>query len=450
VRVIAGIGDPRAHLTDVAVTHRRAVLAAGAAAAVPSARRPGPLAGPGVFRALVQFPAGEDGASCLDPRLVTLLGAHGDLSQTVETYLGLGGDAKGTAERLHPYRTTLYYRLRKAEQLTGADLGDGNDRLAHRLGFELARPLGRYPARVAGLRPARRGGPRPGVRVPAAASGDHGTVESVAELRERRAFECRLTPDRALGTLAEAESFLRERGLLTRTPDCALPSLYEACHEEPYQPGGRGFASWPATKWPWFGELGGRGYLVCAVHRGKNLLVSGQTAELLDPICRAELERMRAADPGWRRLLDHLAAAGPSLLDDLRLELRLTRQELRALRAPLERCGAVVARSVEVTAGAGHEHTSELARWDQVRPGGAGRGGTEAGGTPGGTELSDTEPGRALAELVVAAVRAAVIAPERELRRWFSWPWYWPGPLVGDLVRAGRLRRVGSHVTTVG
>src|SRR6185437_9081187 len=74
--------------------------------------------------------------------------------------------------------------------------------------------------------------------------------------------ECRLTPDRALETLAEAEAFLRDRGLLTRTADCALPSLYEACHEDPYKAGSPGFATWPATKWPWFGELAGRGYLI--------------------------------------------------------------------------------------------------------------------------------------------------------------------------------------------
>jgi len=96
-------------------------------------------------------------------------------------------------------------------------------------------------------------------------------VESLTELRERRAFCCRLAPGRALGSLAEAEVFLRDRGLLTRTADCALPSLYEACHEDPYQPGSPGFATWPVTKWPWFGELAGRGYLVAAVHRGKNL-----------------------------------------------------------------------------------------------------------------------------------------------------------------------------------
>ena len=46
------------------------------------------------------------------------------------------------------------------------------------------------------------------------------------ELHERRAFDCRLTPDRALGSLDEAEAFLLDRGLLTRTADSALPSLF--------------------------------------------------------------------------------------------------------------------------------------------------------------------------------------------------------------------------------
>jgi hypothetical protein len=256
-------------------------------------------------------------------------------------------------------------------------------------------------------------------------------MEPLAGLRERRAVDCRLSPDRALGSLDEAEAFLRERGLLTRTADCALPSLYEACHEEPYQEGGRGFASWPATKWPWFGELAERGYIVAAIHRGKNLMLSGEVAGLADPICRAEIERWRAADRDARRLLDHLAAAGPSSVDDLALELGLKRQELRSLRAPLERCGAVVARSELVTAGEGHRHTSELARWDQVRPEPAGHGG---------------DPRRALADLIAAGVLAAVVAPEAELRRWFSWSWYWHDGLVDGLVREGRLVRADGHV----
>ena len=253
-------------------------------------------------------------------------------------------------------------------------------------------------------------------------------MESRAELAARRAFECRLTPDRALESLAEAEAFLLDRGLLTRTADCALPSLYAACHEDPYRPGSPGFATWPATKWPWFGQLAGRGYFVTMVHRGKNLLVASDVARLLDPICRAEIARMRAADPGWARLLDHLAAAGPSLAEEVRAELRLKRQELTALRAPLERCGAVVSRPVELTSDGAGPQFRELARWDQAYP-----------GPPAGAD-----PGQSLADLVVAGVRAAVIAPERELRRWFSWSWYWTGSLVDGLVTAGRLRRIGD------
>ena len=88
------------------------------------------------------------------------------------------------------------------------------------------------------------------------------------------AFECRLTPDRALGSLDEAEAFLLDRGLLTRTADCALPSLFAACHEEPYAPDKPGFGQWPRTKYPWFGELGARGYAILAMHGGKSLLVA--------------------------------------------------------------------------------------------------------------------------------------------------------------------------------
>jgi hypothetical protein len=245
------------------------------------------------------------------------------------------------------------------------------------------------------------------------------------ELDERRAYLCRLTPDRALRSVGEAHDFLRDRGLLTRTPDSALPSFFGACHEEPYAPGSRGFGSWPATKYAWYFELAERPDVhELKVHRGKSILFTDDTLALADPICRSELVRMEQHED-WAILLRHLGDAGPSTPEDLQTELGLKARDLKRLRVPLERCGAIVSRTLRVDLpDGGHRHTSELLRYDQAYP----------------------EPGAAssdIAELVVAAVRAAVVAPEHEVRTWFSWTWLFPADLVDQLVSAGQLERPG-------
>jgi hypothetical protein len=250
------------------------------------------------------------------------------------------------------------------------------------------------------------------------------------ELQERRAYLCRLTPDRALESPEEGLEFLRDRGMLTRTPDSALPSLFEACHEEPYAAGSRGFGSWPATKYPWYFELAERPDVhELRIHNGKSILLTDGSLPLVDPICRAELARMER-DATWAPLLAHLASAGPSTLDDLQTELGLKPRELKSLRAPLERCGALVTRSLRIRLpDGGHRHTAELLRYDHAYPQPLGEGGIE--------------------ELVVAAVRAAVLAPERELtRKWFSWRWLFEEHLVDRLVSEGRLERVEPDSVT--
>jgi hypothetical protein len=95
------------------------------------------------------------------------------------------------------------------------------------------------------------------------------------------------------------------------------------------------------------------------------------------------------------------------------------------VRERLESVAAVVSRDVEVPDGkGGHKHTSELRRWDQVwnKPW---RATAEA----------------ALAELVLIGVRAAVLAHQDEVLKWFSWPVEWP--LLAELISARRLQRPG-------
>src|SRR5260370_16833227 len=97
----------------------------------------------------------------------------------------------------------------------------------------------------------------------------------LTDLQLRRAIECRLTPDRALMTLDDAQAFVSDRGLLTRMPDSALPSLFGACHEEPARAGGQGFALGPKTKWIWPFQLVHRPALLPpTLHHAKPLFLS--------------------------------------------------------------------------------------------------------------------------------------------------------------------------------
>ena len=252
---------------------------------------------------------------------------------------------------------------------------------------------------------------------------DTAPYPSLAELRARRAFECRLDPARALRSLDDAAEFLDDRGILTRTADSALPSLFEACHQPPYKAGRGGFADWPETAYPWFWEIAQRdGVYELSIHNGKKVLVTAGVAALADPLCRAELARSEAAESEGARLLRHLSTAGPSGLDDLKTELEWDAAQLRRVRRPLERAGALVSHGVTLpAAGGGHAHSSVLARWDQAFPA------PSAGAQP--------------ADLLVACVRAAVLAPEAEVGRWFSWTAWPPAGLVDRLVEQRALAR---------
>lgn len=95
----------------------------------------------GVFRALVQLPDDELKPTILDPRLTKLLESElaAVLVSTLEAFLDAAGNVQQAAKSLRVHRATLYYRLGKIEELSGANLNNGSDRLAFHVGLKIAK-----------------------------------------------------------------------------------------------------------------------------------------------------------------------------------------------------------------------------------------------------------------------------------------------------------------------
>lgn len=136
---LAGIGDPRVDIGDLRASWVEARQAARVAAAVPALRPLARWADLGIYRLLAALPQAELAALVLDAPIRRLLNAHDpDLVQTITAYLDHAGNVQETAAELHIHRQTLYYRLSKAETLTGLSLSNGHDRSRLHLGLMLA------------------------------------------------------------------------------------------------------------------------------------------------------------------------------------------------------------------------------------------------------------------------------------------------------------------------
>jgi sugar diacid utilization regulator len=145
-RCVAGLGSSQRVLEGAGTSHEQARAAARAAALLPALGDVVAWDALGVYALLIKL-APEQLTPTVYPPPVLALVEHDDsgtLLGTVETYLDCAGDSRRAAEALHIHRTTLYYRLERAEQLTGLSLRDGRDRLTLHLGVKLARLAGAY------------------------------------------------------------------------------------------------------------------------------------------------------------------------------------------------------------------------------------------------------------------------------------------------------------------
>lgn len=133
-----GVGGPRDDPEEAWESWREALLALRVAEHV---RRHAPVARwpeLGVYRLLVRLSPRELADLAAESAALTGPASGGELARTVETYLDHGGHVQRTAAALGVHRQTLYYRLGKAEQLTGLDLADGENRLLLHLSLKAA------------------------------------------------------------------------------------------------------------------------------------------------------------------------------------------------------------------------------------------------------------------------------------------------------------------------
>lgn len=124
-----GVGHPITDLQDAPRSHRRALAALGAQGVT----RWDDLRAQRLLSALPP--------SALDdlPAGVRSLLENEQLALTLETYLDHAGDVKQTAAELWLHRTSLYYRLRRIEEIAGVDLNRGEDRLLCHVALRLAK-----------------------------------------------------------------------------------------------------------------------------------------------------------------------------------------------------------------------------------------------------------------------------------------------------------------------
>ncbi|MER6102664.1 helix-turn-helix domain-containing protein [Streptomyces sp. NPDC001832] len=143
---VIGVGQPRSELAQARGSYLEAGQAARIAALMPDVSGIARWSQLGIYRVFAQLFSQNPGELELHPGLEQLLTDPEALPllQTLETYLDLAGNALATSQRLKLHRTSLYYRIQRFEQLTGANLKDGNERLCLHLGLKLARFTGRY------------------------------------------------------------------------------------------------------------------------------------------------------------------------------------------------------------------------------------------------------------------------------------------------------------------
>ncbi|MGI5183920.1 PucR family transcriptional regulator [Dactylosporangium sp. CA-152071] len=137
---VAGVGGVHPTLAGAADSYRQARCALRVARSMSEHRPIADWPRLGALRVLTLLPV-QALQQAIEPRLLPVL-ADATLVETLRTYLVEAGDIRRTCAALHVHRGTVYYRLRKIEQLSQLSLRDGDDRLTIHTSLHMARLAG--------------------------------------------------------------------------------------------------------------------------------------------------------------------------------------------------------------------------------------------------------------------------------------------------------------------
>ncbi|MFG2906732.1 PucR family transcriptional regulator [Kitasatospora sp. NPDC048286] len=137
--VAVGVGGRRTALADAWISHDQARVAVRAARRLPRLEGVGDWERLGEYAVFLQLPDSALDESLLPNPLRRLLddSAGARLEETLRCFLENAGSVPRTAEMLELHRTSLYYRLRQIQEITGLDLDDGAHRLVLHMGLRL-------------------------------------------------------------------------------------------------------------------------------------------------------------------------------------------------------------------------------------------------------------------------------------------------------------------------
>jgi len=145
---VLGIGGSQDGLADAWTSHEQALVGARAARRLTHLKGVGIWDSLGELAVLLQVPDRALTPSLLPGPLRRLLDSTGGqrLEETLACFLENAGSIPRTAEVLQIHRTSLYYRLRQIQEITGLDLDNGGDRLVLHLGLRMRELLTAHTA----------------------------------------------------------------------------------------------------------------------------------------------------------------------------------------------------------------------------------------------------------------------------------------------------------------